>query len=296
MCFLVGATALAAAELDPKNLTSLTDDPVLGKADRVDGNEAKGIVAFTFDDGPNPDTTPAVIAALEHYDVPATFFIVTKHLVGKQGAKHRDLLARIIQAGFEVGSHSVNHSNLRKANAKKLDHEIDESLRTLAPEARRPIGLFRPPFGAFNKVGVAKLAKLGLTEVRWSVDTLDWKAKDADQLRKTVMSMILKQHGGVVLMHDVKPITAQIIAHVLDDLEAENCRRLAAKQEPIVPVSLHYFLKNGKKPRPVPEAVARRTAMYREKLPGRCASRPAPTPPPPASPSPPMIPAPAKGA
>jgi len=276
LCILVGATALAAADLDPKNLKSLTDDPLLGKADRIDGDEAKGIVAFTFDDGPNPETTPAVIAALEKYDVPATFFIVTKRLVGKHGARSRELLARIVQGGFEVGSHSVSHPNLKKASAKKLDQEIDDSLRTLAPEAGRPIGLFRPPFGAFNKVGSAKLAKLGLTDVRWSVDTLDWKAKNADHLRKKVMSMIVKQRGGVVLMHDVKPITAQIIADVLDDLEAENCRRLAAKEEPIVPVSLHYFLKNGKTPRPIPETVARRTANYREKLPGRCAIRPAP--------------------
>jgi hypothetical protein len=77
-------------------------------------------------------------------------------------------------------------------------------------------------------------------------------------------------------MHDVKPITAQIIAGVLDDLEAENCARLADKREPIAPVSLHYFLRDGHTARGVPDAVQRRTAAYKAALPERCAKRPRP--------------------
>ena len=267
--------------LDPKRIRTLTNDPVLGKADRIDGDEAHGIVAFTFDDGPNPETTPAVIDALEKYNIPATFFIVTRRLVGKNGAEPRAILERILKAGFEIGSHSVSHPNLKKADAKKLDLEIDGSIRTLAPTANRAIGMFRPPFGAFGVPGKMRLKKLGLTDVRWSVDTLDWQAKNAEKLRKKVLAMIIKQRGGVVLMHDVKPITAKIIASVLDDLEAENCRRLLAKEEPLIPVSLHYFLKDGPTARAIPEPVQKRTAAYRAALPGRCAVRPPPPPPPP---------------
>jgi peptidoglycan/xylan/chitin deacetylase (PgdA/CDA1 family) len=276
---------LVPGVLDPNKIRTLTNDPVLGKADRIDGDEATGVVAFTFDDGPNPETTPAVIDALEKYNIPATFFIVTRRLVGKQGEKPREILARQLKAGFLIGSHSVSHPNLKKADAKKLDQEVDASLRTLAPTAERPIGMFRPPFGAFGPAGKARLKKLGLTDVRWSVDTLDWKAKNADKLRHKVFSMILKQRGGVVLMHDVKPITAKIIESVFDDLEAENCRRLAAKQEPILPVSLHYFLKDGKTARAIPDAVKQRTEAYRIALPVRCAARP-PLPPPPPPPAP----------
>jgi hypothetical protein len=118
-----------------------------------------------------------------------------------------------------------------------------------------------------------RLKKLGVTEVIWSVDTLDWKAHNADRLRKKVLAMILKQNGGVVLMHDVKPITAKIIAEVLDDLEAENCKRLEEKKDPIIPVSLHYFLRDGKTPRPVPDDVQKRTDAYKLALPVRCANR-----------------------
>ena len=268
------AHSVTAAPLDPKNLASLTDDPITNKADRIDGDEADGVVAFTFDDGPNPETTPAVIAACKKYNIPATFFIVTQRITGKRGERSREILQEELEAGFLIGSHSVTHANLKSGAPGLMAREIDASLRTLAPQINRPVGMFRPPFGAFNKAGRAWLKKLGMTEVLWSVDTLDWKAKNAERLRAKVFRMITKQNGGVVLMHDVKPITAKIIADVFDDLEAENCQRLTDKREPIIPVSIHYFLKTGKTHRAIPEAVKARTEAYRAALPTRCAARP----------------------
>jgi peptidoglycan/xylan/chitin deacetylase (PgdA/CDA1 family) len=269
------ASAARARALDPSNLRTLTDDPELGKASRIDGDERKGMVAFTFDDGPNPETTPRVIDALEKYDIPATFFIVTQRISGRHGEASREILRRELDAGFQIGSHSVSHANLKRATADKLTREVDGSIRALAVQADRPIGLFRAPYGAINAEGRGRLHKLGLTEVFWSVDTLDWKAHDANRLRKKVLSMIKADGGGVVLMHDAKSITAGVIADVLDDLEAENCARLADRRDPILPVSLHYFLKDGRSQRDVPEAVKRRTAAYLAALPRRCVERPA---------------------
>jgi peptidoglycan-N-acetylglucosamine deacetylase len=285
LVLLVLATPALADK--PEDLTAVTDDPVLAKADRIDGDELRGMVAFTFDDGPNPETTPDVIDALQKYDIPATFFIVTQRLLGKRGEKSRDLLAKEIAAGFLVEDHSMTHPKLKGASPKTLAAEIDASVKVLAKEAGHPIGMFRPPYGNFDGVGRAWLRKRGLTEVLWSVDTLDWKARDAERLRKKVFKMIVAQQGGVVLMHDVKPITAKIVADVLDDLEAENCARLAASKDPIWPVSIHYFLRDKKKPRAVPAEVQKRTDAYKAALPGRCAARPKvagpPSPVPPAS-------------
>jgi peptidoglycan/xylan/chitin deacetylase (PgdA/CDA1 family) len=275
-------------EVEPNEFTN---DPVLGKARRISGEEASGLVAFTFDDGPNPETTPAVLDALKKYDIPATFFVVTRRLVGKIGERPREILARTMAENHLVASHSVSHAHLGKADEKKLDREVDKSFVMLSTEAKRPIGMFRAPFGALGALGRKRLKQLGVTEVFWSIDTLDWQATKVDKLRKKVFDMIVKQKGGVVLMHDVKPITAQVIADVLDDLEAENCRRLTAKQEPLWPVSIHYFLRDGKKPRAIPEDVTKRTEAYKKALPERCSKRPPPPPPPPAPP-----PAPAKAA
>ena len=270
---------------EPKiDIAKATDEPLLGKADGIDGTEMKGMVTFTFDDGPSATTTSAVIDACEKYNIPATFFIVSRRLLGKYGEKSRELLARQVKSGFQLGSHSFSHPNLKGANAKLLSLEVDEAVRILHKESGKTIGLFRAPFGAIDGTGRGWLKKRGLTEARWSVDTLDWQANDAKKLRKKVITMIKKQEGGVVLMHDTKPITAKIIANVFDDLEAENCRRLGEKLEPILPVSIHYFLRDNKKPREVPADVKKVTEAYRAALPGRCAKRP----PPPPEPEPPV--------
>ncbi len=264
---------------EPKvDVATLTDDPLLGKGDQIQGEELRGYVAFTFDDGPNPQTTPHVIDALEKYNIPATFFIVSQRIVGKNGEKSREVLQREVKGGFLIGSHSYSHPNLR--GSKKLDLEIDDAIRILARESGKKIGLFRAPFGALDATSRGWLKKRGLTEAFWSVDTLDWKASDGERLRKKVMSMIVKQEGGVVLMHDVKPITAKIAGLVFDDLEAFNCKRLADKKDPILPVSIHYFIRDKKTQRPIPDEAKKTTEAYRTALPGRCARRPAPTPPP----------------
>jgi peptidoglycan/xylan/chitin deacetylase (PgdA/CDA1 family) len=263
---------------EPKvDVLTLTADPKLAKADRIEGEELRGYVAFTFDDGPSPQTTPAVIDALEKYNVPATFFIVSQRLLGKYGEKSRAILQRLVKGGFTIASHSYSHPNLRGSNATKLTLEIDDAIRILARESGKMIGLFRAPFGALDAASRGWLKKRGLTEAFWSVDTLDWKARDSERLRKKTIGMIVKQEGGVVLLHDVKPITAKITALVLDDLEAENCKRLADKKlEPILPVSIHYFIRDKKVQRPIPDEVKKQTDAYRAALPGRCAKRPPP--------------------
>jgi peptidoglycan-N-acetylglucosamine deacetylase len=291
----VGGSADPGTGTDkPEPIDWLAVEPLLGRAQRVDGDEAVGVVAFTFDDGPSPETTPAVIAALEKYDVPASFFVVARRIVGKLGASSRAILAREDREGFTIGCHSWSHINLKYSTKADAAREVDQAQKVIAEQLGRPIGMFRPPYGSLGGAAAVTIAKRGLTDVLWSIDTLDWRARSPDKLRKKVLRMILAQHGGVVLMHDTKKITASIIGGVLDDLEAENCARLARNEPPIVPVSLHYFLTDGARQRgpgtarPVPPEVAARTAAYQAALPARCAAR-APMPPPAAEP----IPAPA---
>jgi peptidoglycan/xylan/chitin deacetylase (PgdA/CDA1 family) len=257
-------------------MLALTNDPVLGRADRVNGKDTPGFVAFTFDDGPNPETTPVVLDALQKYNIPATFFIVTKKFNGKKSAEVKSLLKRQLDSGFLVGSHTVSHTKLRGAMPAKLAAEIDESIRMLSKEAERPIALFRAPFGALDGPGRGWLKKRGLTETFWSIDPRDWEAKDPVHLRAKIFHEIVNHNGGVVLMHDAKPITAGITALVLDDLEAENCKRLAGNRTPIWPVSIHYFLRDQNKLRDIPEDVKKTTEAYQLALPARCEARAVP--------------------
>ena len=243
---------------------------------RVDGDEVDDVIAFTFDDGPSEKTTAAVLDALEQYDVPATFFVVTKRLGGKVGAPRRELLLREVAEGHTIGTHTVSHPNLRSLGKAEVVKEIDNSLKTLTKLLGVPIGTFRPPFGALSAHGAAQLAKRNLTDVRWELDSYDFRTPNPKKLRARVRKMIEAGGRGVILFHDTKQVTAKAIGPILDDLEAMNCARLAAGEPPVVPVSLHYFLRDRGKPRPVPPEVDARTQRYKDALPARCAARPQP--------------------
>jgi peptidoglycan/xylan/chitin deacetylase (PgdA/CDA1 family) len=275
-----GRKAPALAEIDAEVLPNeYTNDPLLGRSERVVGEGVKGMIAFTFDDGPVPETTPDVLAALARYDIPASFFLVTRHFRHPKPhyrERARELLAREIAEGHLVGSHGVMHERLLAAGKQKLDREITGSVKELSTYANRAVGMFRPPFGKINYMGRRLLKSLGLTEVFWSIDPRDWEAVPGDEqyMRQEINFAIRNAGGGVIVLHDSKPVTASIIAGVFDDLEAWNCKRLAKQQDPIYPVSLHYFLRDdGDRPRPVPPAVEERTANYKRALPDRCAAR-----------------------
>lgn len=256
----------------------------LGAAAVVEGDEVEDMVAFTFDDGPKFETTPKVLAALERYQVPATFFVVGWRFAGEREStrKHAALLREILAAGHVIGNHTYHHANLAAATTEVMRREIDDNTRALVEHLGYRPHTFRPPYGAVDKRTREHLRREGLTEVRWGVDTQDFQPGSMRTLRKRTLEKILENRGGVVLMHDTKEATARHIAGILDDLEAENCRRLdrlasgqgTGDEQPIIPVSIHYFIRERDgTARPVPDQVKERTERYRANLPERCAAR-----------------------
>lgn len=259
-------------ETDTVTKTDLSPAPArpgLGGASRVEGDEAPGLVAFTFDDGPSPHTTPRVLRALAKYRVPAAFFVVNRHLEGKRGQAGRPVLAQIVAEGHLVGSHTANHANLRTTTRAELRSELDDAVANLA-QLIGAVELFRPPYGELGRKAARQVAALGLTDVRWSVDPKDFHDQDPERLRRAVIEDLVEEDGGIVLLHDTKQATAATLDDLLRDLERLNCRRLRRGQSPLLPVSLHYFLRDGAEPRPIPPEVAARTAAYRSYLDERC--------------------------
>jgi peptidoglycan/xylan/chitin deacetylase (PgdA/CDA1 family) len=245
----------------------------LGGADRITGNDRIDLVAFTFDDGPDPYTTPRVLDALAKHHIPATFFVVTRHLVGSRAAQGRPLVVRAVAEGHLIGSHTANHARLRRPRPAVLQRELDDSVELLAHAAGTRIELFRPPYGVLGPASAQRVRDLGLTDVRWSIDQRDFQGTDGETLRRGVLADILQGRGGVVLLHDTKRVTAKAISQLLADLERANCRRLAIHQPPVIPVSLHYFVRDHGAVRSIPPEVLARTAAYRAYLAAQCAAR-----------------------
>lgn len=171
-------------------------------------------VALTFDDGPYPSTTPALLAALG--GVRATFF-----LWGEHAAAHPGLVREIAAAGHVIGNHTWTHPHLTGLSPEARDQEVRRTQDLLVSlTGVRPV-LFRPPYGDTGPAVAETIAGHGLTEVLWTVDTRDWDGASADEVEAAAS---LVEPGGVVLMHEGRPATVEAVPRILTALAARGLR------------------------------------------------------------------------
>lgn len=154
-----------------------------------------GRVALTFDDGPDPDATPAVLEALERAGARATFF-----LVGEQVAAHRSLAREVAVRGHEVGLHCFRHVEHDELGADEAREDLGRALATLEAAAGSRPRLCRPPYGRFSEASYAAAREAGLEPVYWSAWGGDWEAIPADRIADLVARDLAP--GLVVLLHD----------------------------------------------------------------------------------------------
>ncbi|MDT8901724.1 polysaccharide deacetylase family protein [Anaeroselena agilis] len=152
------------------------------------------IIALTFDDGPHPHTTRALLAVLRDKKARATFF-----LLGENAAKYPDLLAEIAAAGQEIANHGYHHKFPNKQPRAELYDDLARFEKVVAAVGVRPV-LFRPPGGGYNDPLVNDLAARGYTTILWSIDTRDWERRSPAQVAATVISGA--SPGSIVLLHE----------------------------------------------------------------------------------------------
>ena len=153
---------------------------------------SKPMVALTFDDGPS-QYTPGILDALEKNESRATFFEL-----GNRINWYPDTVARISQIGCEIGNHSFDHALMGSASASKIHSEISQTdARIKAITGKKPV-LLRPPYGS---IGSSLRKNAGKPMILWSIDTLDWKSRNADTVYRSVMNQV--KDGDIILMHDI---------------------------------------------------------------------------------------------
>ncbi len=155
------------------------------------GSRAANQIALTFDDGPDPARTPALLDALRELDVKATFFVV-----GDRVDANPALCARIAGEGHEVGNHTYSHRYLPLAPAKSVERE----LRAIADATGHVPTLARPPYGGRSPWTVRAFAKLAKRLVLWDVNSFDWKGRPPAEVAERVLDRV--QPGSIVLFHD----------------------------------------------------------------------------------------------
>lgn len=156
---------------------------------------AVGNVALTFDDGPDPRFTPALLDVLADLDVPATFF-----LVGRRAERHPELVARILREGHVVASHSWSHPDPRKRTFAQLVREYGRGRRAVEAAAGAPVRMFRPPMGEIGRSSVTAAAVCGLHPWLWTRDPRDWLPGRTTE--EILDDLGVLRAGDVVLLHD----------------------------------------------------------------------------------------------
>lgn len=171
---------------------------------------SRPMIALTFDDGPSGVTT-RILDSLEAHGARATFY-----MVGNRMNSYPSVISRMAALGCEMGNHTWNHTYLTSLSAEGIHgnlNQLDAALQSI-------VGVrcltMRPPGGYISAASQQALASYGVPAIMWSIDTLDWKTRNAQSTINCVLSSV--RDGDIILMHDLYGATADAAAVLIPEL------------------------------------------------------------------------------
>ncbi len=277
----------AAAEQEPR-------DPLfrgLGESMR-DGRVMRGatphkLILFTFDDGPDRNTTPILLDRLDAAGVRAIFFLTGDNLRGENVAerKNQEIARETVRRGHLIASHGMHHRQLPLLSDYQVMLEVGQTeLMFKRVLGARP-WLIRPPGGARSARVDRLLAEHGYTTVLWNLGAGDFQVRTAADVHKTWQAVFERrrnhgEQGGIVLLHDTYSWSVDAFQLIVQDLLDQNCKLLAKNKELydfVDDPTLFFQPRNGGDPslesEPVvlaPEVLEARQERLREETAQRC--------------------------
>ena len=176
------------------------------------------VVALTFDDGPWPTSTAQIVSALKAGNAQATFFEL-----GSQIGSRKALSQSVLAGGNIIGVHSWNHAIMVRRSASVNSADLAKCKKAVLAATGTKPHWFRPPYGSTNATLKKTAEKLGLRQVIWTVDTLDWKFRTRDSVVSRAMGPT--HDGSIVLMHDgggPRAATAAAVPIIIKKLRAKG--------------------------------------------------------------------------
>jgi len=161
----------------------------------VHGSRERRVIALTFDDGPDPARTPALLDALAELGVPATFFVL-----GSQADAHPELCARIAREGHELGNHTYTHPYLPLHRSARVADELARTDAAIARATGIVPTIARPPYGGRSPRNVRAFQRAGKRVVLWDVNSYDWKGAPGVEIAQRIVERT--RPGSIILMHD----------------------------------------------------------------------------------------------
>ena len=174
-------------------------------------------VVLTFDDGPWPGNTPAVLKALADQCTKALFFPIGKH-----AGWHPEILKQVAAAGHTIGSHTWSHKDLSKLTPEEAKNEIEMGIAAVSIAlGNQPVGpFFRFPALRHPPEMVKYLGERNVGIFSTDMDSFDFKMRKPDQVIKSVMAKLEKHGKGIILMHDFQHATAEAAPELFKQLKA----------------------------------------------------------------------------
>jgi peptidoglycan/xylan/chitin deacetylase (PgdA/CDA1 family) len=163
------------------------------------------MLSLTFDDGPHPEHTPAVLDALAKWNLTATFFVV-----GREARRYPKLVEQIVAAGHALGNHTYTHGEPREVTPEAFLAEVDQTDQLLTTWCNPRPHWVRPPKGELTWPKFRGLWQAGRGIALWSVDPRDYAMTSSAQATAWVKSY-KPRHGDVILLHDRVPAAAEIV-------------------------------------------------------------------------------------
>ena len=187
--------SLAAAAWSAPALAPLS--PTVARALRIPRRvPASDAVVLSFDDGPHPDGTPAVLERLRGAGARAVFF-----LAGEQVLRFPALAAEIAAEGHTIGLHCHRHRNMLRLSARSVGADLDAAAAAIGEASGGPPALHRPPYGIYSPAGLAQVRARGLAPLLWSRWGHDWRARrGAARIAAEASAGVCA--GDVILLHD----------------------------------------------------------------------------------------------
>lgn len=170
--------------------------PTIRLAPKLRGAGRVGHVAITFDDGPDPTSTPPFLDELERLGWTATFFVL-----GSMARSSPEVLRRVVEAGHEVGIHGDRHRSHLLMTPRQVDRDLARAVATVTDITGVAPTWFRPPYGELSIGSVLAARRLKLRTVLWSTWGRDWEEGAAPGSIATNVITGLRP-GGTVLLHD----------------------------------------------------------------------------------------------
>lgn len=175
-------------------------------------------VSLTFDDGPDPENTPAILEVLRKHNVVGTFFLIGHKIEGNE-----DLVKIINKEGHTLGNHSFSHTNFWDFWPPFLIHrDLMRAGEMINQVVGKKPKFFRPPFGVINPMVSSALRKCGYSVIAWSRWSLDTAIKNPENLFKRITKGL--SSGDIILMHDTQKVTTAILEKVIIEIHHQGFR------------------------------------------------------------------------